>query len=113
MAMILKLIINMISNKIESKFIDLSYVYIMTGTIQIDNSQYLIQIIRENDLFDDFIERYLPILVLTLILGLILSGIGAMYVSKNFINRLRKFITTMNEIKEKGFNERAEISGFK
>ena len=85
---------------------------IMTGKIQIDNSEYLIQIIRENDLFDDFIEGYLPTLGLTLILGLILSAIGAMYVSKNFINRLRKFITTMNEIKEKGFNARAEVSGF-
>lgn len=74
---------------------------IMTGKIQIDNSEYLIQIIRENDLFDDFIEGYLPTLGLTLILGLILSAIGAMYVSKNFINRLRKFITTMNEIKER------------
>ena len=99
-------------NKVESKFIEFEPYMIMTGKIQIDNSEYLIQIIRENDLFDDFIEGYLPTLGLTLILGLILSAIGAMYVSKNFINRLRKFITTMNEIKEKGFNSRAEVSGF-
>ena len=52
----------------------------------------------------------MPILVVTLILGLVLSGVGAMYISKNFINRLRKLITTMNEIKEKGINKRAEIS---
>ena len=99
-------------NKVESKFIEFEPYIIMTGKIQIDNSEYLIQIIRENDLFDDFIEGYLPTLGLTLILGLILSAIGAMYVSKNFINRLRKFITTMNEIKEKGLNARAEVSGF-
>ena len=99
-------------NKVESKFIEFEPYMIMTGKIQIDNSEYLIQIIRENDLFDDFIEGYLPTLGLTLILGLILSAIGAMYVSKNFINRLRNFITTMNEIKEKGFNSRAEVSGF-
>ena len=99
-------------NKVESKFIEFEPYMIMTGKIQIDNSEYLIQIIRENDLFDDFIEGYLPTLGLTLILGLILSAIGAMYVSKNFINRLRNFITTMNEIKEKGFNARAEVSGF-
>ena len=99
-------------NKVESKFIEFEPYMIMTGKIQIDDSEYLIQIIRENDLFDDFIEGYLPTLGLTLILGLILSAIGAMYVSKNFINRLRKFITTMNEIKEKGFNARAEVSGF-
>ena len=99
-------------NKVESKFIEFEPYMIMTGKIQIDNSEYLIQIIRENDLFDDFIEGYLPTLGLTLILGLILSAIGAMYFSINFINRLRKFITTMNEIKEKGFNARAEVSGF-
>ena len=99
-------------NKVESKFIEFEPYMIMTGKIQIDNSEYLIQIIRENDLFDDFIEGYLPTLGFTLILGLILSAIGAMYVSKNFINRLRNFITTMNEIKEKGFNARAEVSGF-
>ncbi|MDU5261831.1 MAG: HAMP domain-containing sensor histidine kinase, partial [Clostridium celatum] len=76
----------------------------------IGDSQYIVQIVRENDMFQDFIENSLPILIFTLILGLVLSGIGAMYVSKNFIKRLRKLITTMNEIKEKGINKRAEIS---
>ena len=56
-------------------------------------------------------ENSFPILTFTLILGLVLSAIGAMYVSKNFINRLRKLTTTMNEIKENGLNKRAEISG--
>ena len=58
----------------------------------------------------DFTENSFPILIFTLILGLVLSGIGAMYVSKNFINRLRRLTTTMNEIKENGINKRAEIS---
>ena len=58
----------------------------------------------------EFTENSLPILIFTLILGLVLSGIGAMYVSKNFIKRLRRLTTTMNEIKEKGINKRAEIS---
>ena len=62
-------------------------------------------------MFEDFTESSFPILIFTLILGLILSGIGAMYVSKNFINRLRRLTTTMNEIKENGINKRAEISG--
>ena len=77
---------------------------------KIGDSKYTIQIIREDDIFDEFITNSLPILVLTSILGLVLSGVGATYVSKNFINRLRKLITTMNEIKEKGIDKRAEIS---
>ena len=56
-----------------------------------------------------FTENSFPILIFTLILGLVLSGIGAMYVSKNFINRLRRLTTTMNEIKENGINKIEKI----
>jgi two-component system sensor histidine kinase ArlS len=61
-------------------------------------------------MFQDFIENSFPILIFTLILAVILSAIGAIYVSKNFINRFRRLIKTMNEIKENGINKRAEIS---
>ena len=33
-----------------------------------------------------------------------------MYVSKKFVGRIKELIKTMNEIKEKGINKRAEIS---
>lgn len=93
-----------------SKIFDFEIYMVITGPIEIGNSQYTIQIIRENEMFQEFTENSLPILIFTLILGLALSGIGAMYVSKNFIKRLRRLTTTMNEIKEKGINKRAEIS---
>ncbi len=92
------------------KIFDFEIYNLITGPLEIGDSKYTIQIIREDDIFDEFITNSLPILVFTSILGLVLSGVGAMYVSKNFINRLRKLITTMNEIKEKGINKRAEIS---
>ncbi len=92
------------------KIFDFEIYNLITGPLEIGDYKYTIQIIREDDIFDEFITNSLPILVLTSIIGLILSGVGAMYVSKNFINRLRKLITTMNEIKEKGINKRAEIS---
>ena len=93
-----------------SKIFDFEIYMVITGPIEIGNSQYTIQIIRENEMFQEFTENSLPILIFTLILGLALSGIGAMYVSKNFIKRHRRLTTTMNEIKEKGINKRAEIS---
>ena len=93
-----------------SKIFDFEIYMVITGPIEIGNSQYTIQIIRENEMFQEFTENSLPILIFTLILGLALSGIGAMYVSKNFIKRLRRLTTTMNEIKEKGIDKRAEIS---
>lgn len=64
-------------------------------------------------MLNEFIESSLPTLIFTLILGLVLSAIGAMYVSKKFINKLRRLIATMNEIKENGINKRAEISELK
>ena len=96
--------------EIKFKILDFEIYNLITGPVEIGDSKYIVQIIREDDIFDEFITNSLPILVVTLILGLVLSGVGAMYVSKNFINRLRKLITTMNEIKEKGINKRAEIS---
>lgn len=99
-----------VNTDIRYKIIDFEVYSLLTAPINIGNSQYTIQIIRENDMFHEFIENSLPILMFTLILGLALSGIGAMYVSKNVIKRLRKLINTMNEIKENGMNKRAEIS---
>ena len=95
---------------IKSKVIDSDIYMLLTAPINIAGSEYTLQIIRENDMLQDFIENSFPILIFTLISGLVLSGIGAMYVSKNFINRLRRLITTMNEVKENGINKRAEIS---
>ena len=96
--------------QMEFKFYDFEIYIIITAPIEIEDSQHTIQIIRENDMFQEFIESSLPILILTLVAGLVLSGIGAMYVSKKFIKRLRDLIKTMNEIKENGINKRAEIS---
>ena len=96
--------------EIKIKIFDFEIYNLITGALEIGDSKYTIQIIRKDDILDELITNSLPILVLTSILGLVLSGVGATYVSKNFINRLRKLITTMNEIKEKGIDKRAEIS---
>ena len=83
---------------IKYKFFDSDTYMLLTAPINISGSQYIVQIVRENDMFQEFIENSFPILIFTLILAVILSAIGAIYVSKNFINRLRRLITTMNEI---------------
>ncbi|MBC5624159.1 HAMP domain-containing histidine kinase [Clostridium sp. NSJ-49] len=96
---------------IKPRFFDSDIYMVLTAPINIAGSEYTLQIARENEMLKDFTENSFQILIFTLILGLILSGIGAIYVSKNFINRLRRLTTTMNEIKENGINKRAEISG--
>ena len=95
---------------IKYRFFDSDIYTLLTAPINIEGSEYTLQIVRENNMLQEFTENSFPILIFTLILGLVLSGIGAMYVSKNFINRLRRLIKTMNEIKENGINKRAEIS---
>ena len=96
--------------KIETKILDFDIYMIISANIKISDSEYTIQVIRENDMFKEFTENSLPIFAVTLVLGLILSAIGAVYVSKSFIDRLKKLTKTMNEIKENGIDKRAEIS---
>ena len=98
------------NTQVKSKFLDSEVYKLITGPIEINNTQYTLQILREDDLFGEFIDESLPILGVFIILGLILSGIGAMYVSREFVGRIKELIKTMNEIKENGINKRAEIS---
>ena len=83
---------------IKPRFFDSDIYMVLTAPINIAGSEYTLQIARENEMLKDFTENSFQILIFTLNLGLILSGIGAIYVSKNFINRLRRLTTTMNEI---------------
>lgn len=98
------------NTQVKSRFLDSEVYKLITGPIEINNTKYTLQILIEDDLFGEFIEDALPILGVFIILGLILSGIGAMYVSKEFVGRIKELIKTMNEIKETGLNKRAEIS---
>ena len=95
---------------IKSRFFDSDIYMVLTAPIKIAGNEYTLQIARENEMLKDLTENSFPILIFTLILGLVLSGIGAMYVSKKFIYKIQKLIETMNEIKSNGLNKRAEIS---
>lgn len=101
---------NVVEVEVKVRFIDFDTYRILSGPLNINGNKYNLQIIQESDLFDDFIESYFPILVFILVLGIILSVVGAIYVSRNFIKRLKGLTATMNEIKEEGVNKRAEIS---
>ena len=95
---------------VDFKLINFDIYRLLSGPTTIDGDQYTIQIVKEIDIFEEFMESYFPTLIFILLLGIILSIIGAMYVSKNFIKRLKSLTATMNEIKEKGITKRAEIS---
>ena len=83
------------NTQVKSRFLDSEVYKLITGPIEINNTKYTLQILIEDDLFGEFIEDALPILGVFIILGLILSGIGAMYVSKEFVGRIKELIKTM------------------
>lgn len=96
--------------RIASKIVDSELYIIFNDGIDIDNQHYNIQIIRENDMFQDFIETSLPILIVSFLLGILLSVIGSVFLSRKFVNRLKILTSTINEIRENGIDKRAEIS---
>lgn len=96
--------------EVKVKLINFDTYRILSGPLNINGNKYNLQIIQESDLFDELIESNFPTLVFILVLGIILSIVGAMYVSRNFIKRLKGLTATMNEIKKEGVNKRAEIS---
>jgi two-component system, OmpR family, sensor histidine kinase ArlS len=98
---------------VETKLIDFDTYRVLSGPLIINENKYTLQMVQESDIFEEFIESYFPTLIVILVLGIILSTIGAMYVSRNFIKRLKGLTKTMNEIKENGINRRAEISELK
>ena len=95
---------------VRSKLIDFDTYRVLSGPLIINENKYILQIVQESDIFEEFIENYFPTLIFILVLGIILSVVGAMYVFRNFIKRLKGLTKAMNEIKENGINRRAEIS---
>lgn len=106
--------VNLYSNegkvKVKTRFIDLKPYDILSGPINIENREYIIEIIKNIDIFKDFIENYFYGFIGILIFATVLSVLGAIYVSRNFLKRLNKLTDTMIEIKNNGFHERAYIS---
>ena len=83
---------------------------ILDGKIEIDNKDYRIQIVHGDTIFDEIMENYFQTLLISLFIGIILSIIGAIYLSKRFVGRLKNLSNTINEVKENGIKYRVEIS---
>lgn len=96
--------------KINCRYIDWELYVVLDGKIEINNINYNIQIVQGDTIFHEIIEDYLQTLVISLFIGIILSIVGAVYLSKRFVERLRKLSNTINEVKENGIKHRVEIS---
>lgn len=92
------------------RFIQFKRYIVLDSPILINNNSYRIQIIQSLSIFNDFIESYFGTFIYSLLIGLVLSIIGAVYVARKFLDRLKVLTDTMKEIKDKGIKQRVEIS---
>ena len=96
--------------KVNFIYIDWDLYVVLDGKIEIDNKDYRIQIVHGDTIFDEIMENYFQTLLISLFIGIILSIIGAIYLSKRFVGRLKNLSNTINEVKENGIKYRVEIS---
>lgn len=86
---------------------------IISGPIQLGGQEYKIQIVQNQDLFDEFIEKCFPILLIITFLIVVLSIFGSVYVSRYFLKKLSLLTEAMYAIKDKGIRQRIEVSELK
>lgn len=77
--------------------------------VHIGNQKYYMYLERESELYDDFLENTILIIVFMLIIGLIISLIAGIYISRQFIKKLNNLSNTMKEVQEKGITSRVYI----
>lgn len=92
------------------KYIDFEKYIILDSEISIDGKPYRIQIVKGENMFSEFIESYFATFIFALVIGGILSVVGAIYLSKRFVGRLKILSNTMKKIKENGIKQRVKIS---
>ncbi|MBB6625460.1 HAMP domain-containing histidine kinase [Clostridium gasigenes] len=92
------------------KYIRFEKYIVLDEVISIKGEEHKIQIVKGENIFHEFIESYFETFIFALFIGLVLSVIGAIYLSKRFILRLKVLSNTMTEIKKNGITQRVEIS---
>ena len=100
------------SNKVQikCKYINWEMYIVLDGNIEINNVQYNIQIAQKDQIFEEFIDTYENTFIISLVIGIVLSVSGGIYLSKRFVRRLRKISYSINEVKENGIRYRIPIS---
>lgn len=71
---------------------------------------YKIQILQEVDILSDFVEDYLFMFIGAVIMSIIISIAGSIYLSRRFVNRLKLLGDTIYDIKQNNINCRVPLS---
>lgn len=81
----------------------------LTMPVNIKNNDCYMYIEKESELYNDFLKNTIPIIIIMLVFGLLISLLAGIYISKQFIKKLKKLSSTMKEIQEKGVSNRVVI----
>lgn len=82
---------------------------ILNAPLIVNGEKNYIYIFNKTDVFIDYLEATIHIMVFVIILVIIISILAGMFISIKFVNKLKKLRDTMEEIKEKGISNRVEI----
>lgn len=77
----------------------------------IDSGKYTIQILQRIDILTELMERYVKIFLAIFFMSVLFSIIGAIYLSKKFLSRIKNLTHTMEGIKENKLDKRVPIEG--
>lgn len=82
---------------------------ILSGPIYIQEQEYYIYLEKEIEIYRDFLEEMIPIMIVIVVAVVFISMIAGMFVSRKFIKKLKSLKFTMEKVKEKGISNRVKI----
>ncbi|BAK81538.1 sensor histidine kinase [Candidatus Arthromitus sp. SFB-rat-Yit] len=82
---------------------------ILNTPLYLNGKSYYVYIEKEVEIYQDFLDTLIPMLIVFIIMILVISLLSGMFVSRKFVNRLKFLKVTMENVKEKGISNRVEI----
>ncbi len=84
-------------------------IVILSGPVRIQDQENYIYMEKEIEIYDNFLEKMIPIMVFVIIGAVFVSIIAGMFLSRKFINKLKSLKFTMEKVKDKGISNRVKI----
>lgn len=82
-------------------------------SVYIDGELYYMYVEEDSDLYTDLVEKTLPMMIFMFVVAFIISILAGMYISRQFLNKMKKLISTMEKVKQEGISSRITINNEK
>ena len=95
---------------IESRSIDSDGKIILHGPIYLRGYKNYIYMEKEIEIYEDFVDNVVPIMLTCVLIIVLLSLIAGIYISRKFLNRIKILKSTMENVKNGGVSDRVNIT---